>query len=491
MEPKNRKKGFAMLEVMIIIMVFMVLAASLFASAGAINRRAVSRAANNEAYYAALAAVKLMAGEVMNHNNEVGSAANDLLNNLPKTDSEIDFSRTGDDGYPIDRNVPVTVSSALKTIKGIRYLTLTAEATVGGQTENVSITLQERQAYVPDYPYGCGVMGYLSLGTGSTFSGGPDVDLYLKGLEAAGGDLEAIEAVGGNLIVDGKSSENGIKIQLKGTEIGGMIISNDNVSLERCVVGNSSNKNSGRRGGIYTLGNVSLTNCDIYGDVYANEFTGNGEEKITGSLNYVIWNRNNYTVWDYAKQAYNTADDEYRRNGEINAEEEKRKILNATKLTDYVPKEEDIFVPQTGGVSEKEGMKIVTIKDNEDKSLDEVFEELSLSESEGEGQPIKCVIMMEEGGILHIPTGTWNVYVYGDGVVSIGGSSKGTDANIYGGIQAKKIEVMDGTNLHMYHGEPAGKSFKTPSSAIGFKEWTPLDYNMNPSSKESADEEEK
>lgn len=504
MEPKCRKKGFAMLEVMIIIMVFMVLAASLLATAGAVNRRAVKRATNNEAYYAALAAVKMMAGEVMNTDNNQANSAAYLLTSgsgLERTKCEIEIELNKplppDYIYLETKRVPVWVSSkAIWKKEGsepVGYLVLSAEATVGEQTENVSMTLKKQKSYVPDYPYGCGVMGNLSLKMGSSFYGGPDVDLYLTGYhEVLGtGEDEAqggIKSVGGNLIADMTTFDQK-ELQLKKAKIGGMIISNGNLSLEGCVVGSPAKLGAGnvqaRRGGINTTGNLSLTNCDIYGDVYANVFRGNGEELIKGYVNYLEWNRENYTVWDSEKEPHNTSEDEYRRNGEIIADGLK-KIVNTTSLKDHVPKREDVFVPQTDGVSEEGGMKVIHLKDEDQPALMEII----APGSQTEGKPIDYIIVMEKGTKLYITPGIWNVYIYGEGTVDIQSDGSGPVV-IYGGIQAEEIEVANGVDLKVYHGKPANEAFRTPSSAVGFKAWTPVDYDMTPSQEVSGNEEEK
>lgn len=485
-----------MLEVMIIIMVFMVLAASLFASAGAINRRAVSRAANNEAYYAALAAVKLMAGEVMN--NEHGTAAVALTGSPGLSESETSISITTKEGET--RNVPVKISS--KTV-GSSYLMLTAKATVNGQTENVSMTLQKRNSLVPEYPYGCGLMGKLSVKGAGSVSAGPDTDIYLQGYEKVEAEQESeeggIRKVGGNLIVDGSLSENGIKLQLKDAQIGGMIISNDDVTLEHCVVGNKASstientgigtetvKNVRRRGGIYTTGALSLTNCDIYGDIYAEIFSASGKEDIWGWINYKKWERKNYTVWDSEGNSHDTTEPEYRRNGEVNLKGLNsgfKKLLDNVQIKDLVPKPADLFVPPADGIGEKKGVRVIYLNAGDYKELvrsgsgdssgDSTIE---VSGSYGEDAPIETVIFMEEDSMLYIYGGEMNVYIYGDGQVDVNG-----DTVIYGGIQAKNIYLGANCNLQINHGEPADISLRTPSSAVGFKGWMPLDYDMEPS----------
>lgn len=496
MEPKSRKKGFAMLEVMIIIMVFMVLAASLFASAGAIHTRAVKRTNNNEAYYAALAAVKLMAGEVMNHEN--GTAAVALTGSPGLSESETSISMTTEEGET--RNVPVKISS--KTV-GSSYLTITAKATVNGQTENVSMTLQKRNALVPDYPYGCGLMGKLSVKGAGSVSTGPDTDIYLQGYERVEAEQESAEGgikkVGGNLVVDGSLSEKGIKLQLKDVQIGGMIISNDDVTLEHCVVGNKASSNIGsagftagsaktvnRKGGIYTTGALSLTNCDIYGDIYAETFTASGKEDVWGWINYKKWERKNYTVWDSEGNAHDTTEPEYRRNGEVNLKgtgSGLKKLLDNVQLKDLVPKAEDLFVPQVDGLGEESGVRVIYLKDGDYKELvrsdsggDSGGVTVEVSGSYGEDAPIETVIFMEEGSTLYIYGGEMNVYIYGDGQVDVN-----DDTVIYGGIQARNIYLGSNCSLQINHGEPIDLSMRTPSSAVGFKGWMPLDYNMEPS----------
>lgn len=501
MEPESRNKGFAMLEVMMIIMIFMVLAASLFASAGAINRRTVSRAANNEAHYAALAAVKLMAGEIINHEDSkleaifrgagesgaLGVMETELVFEEKTAVGKTEEVKTEEyDGTAvIQKRVPVKISSKIfSTQSGKQYMTLTAAATVGGQTENVSLTLQERIAYVPDYPYGCGLMGNLSLKQGSSLLTGPDADVYLQGFnEEQTGSYGGITEVGGNLIADGTEAEEGLKLQLKNVKIGGMLISNDDVSLVECAIGNEK---ALRRGGIYTTGNLSLTNCDVGGDVYSKGFTANGIEKVSGSVNYITWNRKNYTVWGTVgdEKAVNTSDAKYRRNGEVQAAGI-RKILNKTDLTDYVPKKEDVFVPETDGVTKKNGMNVFYLKNGDSAELGGKYGLISQKVSDEENHIVN-VIIMEEGSRLAVPSGEWAAYIYGNGIVEVNGepdlgTGKMIPVLLYGGIQAKQISIAGNTALEIYHGEPSDPAMKTPSSAVGFKGWSPLNYDMNPS----------
>ena len=144
-----------------------------------------------------------------------------------------------------------------------------------------------------------------------------------------------------------------------------------------------------------------------------------------------------------------------------------------------------MFVPETDGVTEKNGMKVIYLKKNDYKVLDELISQ----KGSGEENHITNIIIMEEGSRLSIFSGEWAAYIYGNGEVDINGVQDTNTmdmipVHLYGGIQANQISLAANTELDVYHGEPADTAMKTPSSAVGFKGWSPLDYNMNPSSEE-------
>lgn len=471
----KRTGGFAMLEAMVMIMVFMILSASLLASAAAYHKRAVKRASNNEAYYAAVTAVKMMAGEVMKSggsqsalegtNADSQAAVAALLTAGGMDRQETVIKAVANDGT--EREIPVAVSSQWigkdDGGTGRIFLVLRAEATVGEQTEAVSITLQMRKSnkVVPDYPYGCGLMGNLVMESGSELYLGQDVDLFLTGYTYLGEEpsMEGIRRVGGNLVA------KDTPLSLEQVMIGGMVISDQNVTLKESVVGNSSTGKK-RRGGIYTRENLSLNNCDIFGDVYAKNFQAEGTEKISGSLNYVERSWKNYTVWDSEGESGNTQEDEYRRGGAVTADGGTKTILLQTgrEMEDYVPKVEDVFVPQLDGISD------VTVTRIDGKTVN--GDSIQVAADEG-GRPRWIVVM--DGGILNLDDSEspYYVYVYGNGTVNI---TEG-DVTVYGGIQADTVHIAEGATLRIVHTQPSRKSLKTPSSAIGFGSWIPLDYD--------------
>lgn len=135
MRKGSGRRGSAMLEAMAAIAVLMAVAASVLASVSAVNRREIRKIEKYEAYDAALAAVRLMADEVMNGRENVlqmesGMAARETrIVVTPKNGGE-PFS------------VPVTVW----TERDGRRLVLYAESVVDGQREAVSLVLEAEEA---------------------------------------------------------------------------------------------------------------------------------------------------------------------------------------------------------------------------------------------------------------------------------------------------------------------------------------------------------
>lgn len=142
MEPGGTRKGSAMLEVLAIMMVFMVFTTSMFTSAAAMNRRGLRTAAKNEAYHAALTAVRLMADEIIN-----GGAASDLLSGDggmgPRETCITVMPEDGSGAF----SVPVTVASQRDGDRLVLY----GESVVDGQRKAVSMTLvkQESGDWIP------------------------------------------------------------------------------------------------------------------------------------------------------------------------------------------------------------------------------------------------------------------------------------------------------------------------------------------------------
>lgn len=63
-------RGFVMVEAMVIVMLFTLLASALYGLAGMKHRMAIHRMQEDEAYYAAVSAVRLMAAELADGENE-------------------------------------------------------------------------------------------------------------------------------------------------------------------------------------------------------------------------------------------------------------------------------------------------------------------------------------------------------------------------------------------------------------------------------------
>ena len=65
MKRRKREDGFVMLEVMAILMIVLLLVSTLYGIAGMRYRRALAKIQEEEAYYTAIAAVRMMAKEVV------------------------------------------------------------------------------------------------------------------------------------------------------------------------------------------------------------------------------------------------------------------------------------------------------------------------------------------------------------------------------------------------------------------------------------------
>ena len=76
---KKDQRGFVMLEVLIVIMTVLLLTSAGYLLIGMEHRRVQSRIKEDEAYYAALAAVRMMAQEVLNGDDEEGTIAHELI----------------------------------------------------------------------------------------------------------------------------------------------------------------------------------------------------------------------------------------------------------------------------------------------------------------------------------------------------------------------------------------------------------------------------
>lgn len=131
--------GFAMLEVVVVMMIFMILASSLYALAGMKHRRVVSEVREEEAYYAAVSAVRMMAQEVVNRAFEDGTAADALTrgDGMEKRWTKIRF--VPEDSEKPDREIEIPV--CIWSERDGDELLLGAEARTGGQTKTVTMRL--------------------------------------------------------------------------------------------------------------------------------------------------------------------------------------------------------------------------------------------------------------------------------------------------------------------------------------------------------------
>ncbi len=245
---KRRRPGFALLEVLVFLLVLLVLVAAILASAGNLHSRSVRRASSDRAYYAALAAVRMLAGDIADG-----------------TGSTAAFGETGmtlsveDQG---DMTVQVSSTGAqLDSTTKLTFLTLKATATVGGETQTVELKMQQlpKDQIVPSALFGMGFAGRLdSYGATEDFTWDLNTDADLC-LAASPGDALSFEGirVGGNLIIHGGGS-----LELTNSAVAGMIISDGDVTLNNTLVGEEKTSPldpSKRMSGVCVVGDKKLT----------------------------------------------------------------------------------------------------------------------------------------------------------------------------------------------------------------------------------------
>lgn len=136
MEKRIRKSGSAMLEVMMISILFLIISVSLLTLSSAVMGRAVRQKEKNEAYYAAVAAVRMMEGELLKE-GRISEAADALEKGMDRTPGTIKICTQE---YTVQ--VPVWIASE-KTDEG--RLVLKAEAMVGEQKGTAYLTLDMPQ----------------------------------------------------------------------------------------------------------------------------------------------------------------------------------------------------------------------------------------------------------------------------------------------------------------------------------------------------------
>lgn len=142
MMKNGMKRGSAMLEVLVIMMVFMVFTTTMFTSAAAMHQRGMRNIAKNEAYHAALTAVRLMEEEI----TKGGAASDFLVKDGGMEPRETNITVVPEDGSAAF-SVPVTVASKRDGDRLILY----GEAVSDGQRKAVSMILvkQENGDWIP------------------------------------------------------------------------------------------------------------------------------------------------------------------------------------------------------------------------------------------------------------------------------------------------------------------------------------------------------
>lgn len=122
--------GFAMVEAMVVVMIFMILASTLYGISGIKHQMTIRRVQEDEAYYAALTAVRLMAEEINN-----GQCGDMISNGMESFETEISF--IPDDADKEAVSVPVEIC----TERSGEDLLLTAKARDGKKEKRVTLLL--------------------------------------------------------------------------------------------------------------------------------------------------------------------------------------------------------------------------------------------------------------------------------------------------------------------------------------------------------------
>lgn len=134
MKRGGRRNGYVMLEVMTVIAVLMAAAASMLMSASAMNRREIRKIEKNEAYAAAITAVRLMADVVINDGEESPYFLT-LESGMTARETEIVVR-------PKDGSDILTVPVTIWTEREDDCLILYGESAVGGQKETAALILK-------------------------------------------------------------------------------------------------------------------------------------------------------------------------------------------------------------------------------------------------------------------------------------------------------------------------------------------------------------
>lgn len=263
----RRKKGFALLEVLIFIIILLVLSSAILASAANAHRRTVQRTEADRAYHVALTAAKIFAQDAIENPGDAQA---------PYTDAA--FVLQDGRGGSLD----VTASSTGEvTEAGVTTLTFTVAATVGDATQQVSMTLQKLPPdVVPRALFGTGFAGRLADGTRLDLEA--DSDLYLYGYPADSAVQLENRRVGGNLAVQGAA------LTLQNSAVGGMVVTDGDAALENCRLGPQGyDRPNGRRlSGVYAWGGTLglAQGTSVQGDVYAQDVELDGLVELDGDL---------------------------------------------------------------------------------------------------------------------------------------------------------------------------------------------------------------
>ena len=138
MKRRKNEDGFVMLEVLAVLMIVLLLISTLYGTVGMGYRRTLAKIDGEEAYYAALTAVRLMAREVVKTEAEEGTASCALTqgSGMNKKTTVIEFE-SDEDGETIE--VPVIVWSDCKGDE----LILGAESGTGAASRTVTMRLKK------------------------------------------------------------------------------------------------------------------------------------------------------------------------------------------------------------------------------------------------------------------------------------------------------------------------------------------------------------
>lgn len=134
MRKLKNEHGFVLLEVMTVMMIILLLTSALYGIVGMEHRRSIRKVREEEAYYAAMAAVRMMGKEVAKGEAEEGAASDVLTEGMGKRTAFLVFdSETGGE----KTELPVTVWSE----RDGENLILAAEAGEANGTTIVTLRL--------------------------------------------------------------------------------------------------------------------------------------------------------------------------------------------------------------------------------------------------------------------------------------------------------------------------------------------------------------